>query len=97
MYLEDPSASIAKQLWLNTRFCSRSLDFQTMFVGTSQEYCFLTFHHMPPLLNVRKDHSVQMANMRGSIDIENRRGYVVGLLGGGRCRCKAIVCATRFA
>jgi hypothetical protein len=36
---------------------------------------------MPPLYDVRKDHGIQVADMRGSIDIENWCGDVVGLLG----------------
>jgi hypothetical protein len=35
---------------------------------------------MPPLYDVREDHGIQVADMRGSIDIEYWRGDVVGLL-----------------
>jgi hypothetical protein len=36
---------------------------------------------MPPLDDVRKDHGIQVADMRGSIDIEDWCGDVVGLRG----------------
>lgn len=37
---------------------------------------------MPALYHIRKDHGIQVADMRGGIDIEYRRGDVVRLLNG---------------
>jgi hypothetical protein len=53
-----------------------------MFICPSTEQCCLSFEHVPPFDDVREDHGIQVADMRGSIDIEYWCGDVVGLLGG---------------
>jgi hypothetical protein len=52
-----------------------------MLVGACQEQGILSFENMPPLYNVRQDHGIEMADMRGSIDVEYRRRDVVRFLG----------------
>lgn len=54
-----------------------------MFICSCTQDRLLSLEYMPALDNVRKDHSIQMADMGGGIDIEYRRGDVVRLL--GRC------------
>lgn len=56
----------------------------------------LALQYMPSLDNIREDHSVEMTDMRGSINIENRRGDVVGFLG-GRLRSKISAVASAVA
>jgi hypothetical protein len=52
-----------------------------MLICARQQQRFPPFQDLPPLDDVRKDHSIQVADMRGSIDVEYRRGDVVWFLG----------------
>jgi hypothetical protein len=76
---------------------SSSIDLQSVLIRAGQEQCILSFQDLPPLDDVREDHGIQVADMRGSIDIENRRGDVVGFLGSWLCRDIPIAVATRVA
>lgn len=61
------------------KFVKRS-HLQAVLIGTRAQKSFLALQFMPTLNNVRKDHGIQVADMRGSIDIEYRRRNVVGFL-----------------
>jgi hypothetical protein len=41
---------------------------------------FLAFEYVPSLDNVREDHSIQVADMRGGVDVEDWRSNIVRLL-----------------
>ena len=53
---------------------------QAVLICTRAQKCFLAFQFMPTLNNVRKDHGIQVADMRRSIDIEYGCRDVVGFL-----------------
>jgi hypothetical protein len=65
-----------------------TLHLQPVFVCSCAHNCALPFEHVPTLYNVRKDHSVQVADMRGGIDVEDGRGDVVWFLSSGLRREK---------
>ena len=52
---------------------------------------------MPPLDDVRKDHGIQVTDMRGGIDVEYRCRDVVWFLGSWLGRDVAIAAATTLA
>jgi hypothetical protein len=52
-----------------------------MLVRARQEQCLPAFQDLPPLDDVREDHSIQVADMGGSIDVEYRCRDVVRFLG----------------
>lgn len=52
-----------------------------MLVRSGTHDRLLPSKHVPALDNVREDHSIQVANMRGGVDIEDWCGNVVRLLG----------------
>ena len=51
-----------------------------MFICSCAKESLLSLEDMPALDDIRKDHSIQVTDMRGSIDIEYRRGNVVRFL-----------------
>jgi hypothetical protein len=76
----------------------RSSHLQAMLICSRTEQRILSFQYMPSLDDVRKDHCVQVAHMRGSIDIEYRGGDVVRLLGRWlRCNVPSITAAMNLA
>lgn len=51
-----------------------------MFVCSCTHDCLLSSEHTPSLDDVRKDHSIQVPDMRSSVHVEDGRGDVVWLL-----------------